>query len=304
MTVPTNTYVSYATEGIKEDVIDVITNISPLDTWFTSNTGSTRAIQSYHEWQTDDLAAAASNAQIEGDDADASAATATTKTGNYTQILRKVFQIADSNEMMDSYGRDSEVNYQKAKHMKELAKDIEYALIVNTASCVGSSGAARTPKGLDGWTSDNCVYGGASFGASPTLSEPILNDALQEIWADGGKPQHVLCGAHQKRQIDGFSTNTRDIAAEARTLVGAVDVFKSSFGVLQIRLHHQINTSLDETVFILGDMDLWKKAWLRPPKTTELAKTGDSRKFMMVTEVTLESRQEKGSGKIDGLATS
>ncbi len=304
MAVPGNTYVTYPTIGIREDLIDIITNIDPIDTYVTGLTGNKRSMQTYHEWQTDTLAAAAANAQVEGDDATSTAAVPTTRTGNYTQILRKTFQVSDTNRAVVAAGRGDELMYQKTmKNLKELARDIEYALVINSSSAVGASGTARTLNGLDGWIADNCTNGGTGVGSS-VLIESTLNDCLQDIWADGGRPQHLLCGAFQKRAIDGFSTNTREIMAEKKTLVAPVDIYKSSFGNLAVKLHHQINTTIPSRLMILGDMNLWNKAWLRPVKAEELARTGASTQMMIEAELTLESLQEKGSGKIANLTTS
>lgn len=302
MTVPTDTYQTYQAVGNREDLIDVITNISPVDTWFMSTVGSGKADNTYHEWQTDALAAAAANAQIEGDDATAAAAVPTTRVGNYTQILRKVWQVSDTQIAVNSAGRSNEADYQKMKALKELAKDIEYALLINSASASGASGTARQLKGVLGWIATNVTTGTGT--GNEALTETMLNDNLQLIWAAGGKPSTVLVGAFQKRTISGFSTNTRWVSADAQQLTRAVSVYQSDFGDLQVRLHQQINTTAPGTVIIFGDMDLWKKAWLRPLVPEELARTGSSRKFMAEAELTLESRQEKGSGKITQLTTS
>jgi len=300
MAVPTDTFQTYQSIGNREDLIDVITNIDPVDTWVTSNTGSGRATATFHEWQTDALASAAANAVIEGDDAANVAITPTTRLGNYTQILRKVWQITDTQEAIDKAGRESEVAYQKTKHLKELARDIEYALVINTASASGASGTARTLQGLAGWITTNVD----TATAARLLTETILNNNLQTIWAAGGEPSVVLCGAFQKRTISAFTTNTREIMAEKKQLTAAVDVYQSDFGQLQVRLHHQINTTTPDELMVLGDMDLWKKAWLRPIQSEMLARTGASSKFMLEAELTFESLQEKGSGQIKDLTTS
>jgi len=297
MAVPTNTYQTFQSIGNREDLIDVITNIDPIDTWLTSNTANVQATGTYHEWQTDVLDTAGPNAQIQGDDAAATAIVPTVRTGGHTQILRKVFSIAGTEEVINKAGRDSEIAYQTQKSLKALARDIEYALIVNTTDAAGAAGVASTLQGLDGGITTN-----VTAAAAAALTETMLNDNLALIWAQGGRPANVLCSAFQKRKMDAFTTNNREINAEDRSLVSAIDIYKSSFGVLNIRLHHQVNTSLNDTVFILGDMDLWKKAWLRPLKRQELSKTGDSTKFMMIAELAFENRQEKGSGKISGLA--
>ena len=58
MTVPTNTYSRYGAIGVREDLADVIYDISPTDTPIMSSIGKARATQANHEWQTDALAAA------------------------------------------------------------------------------------------------------------------------------------------------------------------------------------------------------------------------------------------------------
>ncbi len=301
MTVPANTFQTYQAIGNREDLIDIITNIAPVDTWVTSNTGNTRATAVLHEWQTDTLAAAAANAVIEGDDAAAAAVTPTVRVTNYCQILRKVWQVTDTQNAVMKAGRASESDYQKMKALKELARDIEYALVINTAAASGASGTARQLKGLQGWIATNVTTGTAT--ADEALTEGMLNDNLQLIWAAGGFPSTVLAGAFQKRTISGFSVNTRDIDADSQKVVRSVDVYKSDFGEITIRLHQQVNTTIPGSLLILGDMSLWNKAWLRPVNAEQLARSGSSLKFMAEAELTLESRQEKGSGKITQLLT-
>ena len=60
-----------------------------------SNIGRTTAENTYHEWQTDTLAAAdATNARVEGADASDTSFTATNRVGNYTQISDKVVSVS------------------------------------------------------------------------------------------------------------------------------------------------------------------------------------------------------------------
>jgi hypothetical protein len=296
MAIPTNAFTTYESIGQREDLIDVITNISPVDTWFTSNSGTVKASGRFHEWQTDALAAAAANAVIEGDEASATAITPSERLGNYTQILRKTFSVTDTADMVDKAGRDSELSYQVQKNLKELARDIEYALIINSASASGASGTARQLKGVLGYIATTNTTGSAT--GTQVLTEAMLNDNLAALWAQGGMPSNVLCGAFQKRKISNFSVNTRDVAADEKKVTRAIDIYQSDFGTLAIRLHHQMNTTAADTLIVLGDMGLWKKAWLRPVVQQKLAKTGASTKMMIEAELSLESRQEKGSSKI------
>ena len=298
MATPANTYQTYQAIGNREDLIDIITILSPMDTWFTSNTGSTRAISTYHEWQTDTLDTPAANAQIEGNDFTGEAVTATTRIGNYTQILMKAFTISETQRAIVAAGRNDEVDYQTLKMSKSLARDIEYALVLNSTSAAGASATARQLKGVLGWITSNV---GTVVATSVALTEAIYNTNLATIWKQGGYPTVTLVGAYQKQQISGFTSNVRRIEAEEKKLVNSVDVYESDFGMIMVRLHHILNDNNPGYVVNLGVMELWVKAWLRPVNRIELAKTGSADKYKIEAELTLESRNQLGSGMISGL---
>lgn len=294
---------TYQTVGIREDINDIISNISPMDTYVFSNTGDTTATQTYHETQTDALDAPAANAAIEGADAAFGDLTASVRVGNYTQILQKTYAVSETNEAATHAGRKSQLSYQKTKAMKALARDMEYAMVINATAASGASGTARTMKGVLGWIATNVSTGTAT--GDEALTEDMYNDNLQLIWAQGGvAPYTTLCGAFQKRKFDGFTTNTRYAMADESKLTSAVNVYESSFGVATVRLHHILNTTAPSVVVNLGDMNLWKKAWLRRTTDRSIAKVGDADRYQCIGEFTLESRQEKGAGKITGLTTS
>lgn len=298
MAVPTNTFQTYAAIGNREDLIDIVTNIAPKDTWFLSNSGNSRATAVLHEWTNDTLAAPAANAQIEGDDQAASAITAKVRQNNYTQIIRKAYTLSDTQVATEQVGGDP-VAYEKRKKLTELARDMEYAFLINSATASGASGTARQMKGVLGWITTNNTTGTGT--GNETLTESMLNDNLQLVWAQGGMPSAILCGAVQKRKISAFTTNTREVMADDKSLTAAVDIYKSDFGEVRMVLSTIMNTSAADQLIVFGDMTLWSKAFLRPINAEELARTGSARKFMIEAEVTLESRQEKGSGKITQL---
>lgn len=298
VTIPTGEFQTYQAIGNREDLIDIITNISPMDTWFTSNTGSTRAISTYHEWQTDVLDTPAANAQVEGDTAVASSITPTVRLGNYTQILWKVFQITETQRAVVAAGRNDEVDYQTMNKSKSLARDIEYALVLNASSASGASATARTLKGVLGFITTNV---GTVSATTVALTETIYNANLATIWAAGGYPTVTLVGSYQKQKISGFTSNVRRIEAEEKKLVNSVDVYESDFGMIMVRLHHILNDNNPGYVVNLGVMELWVKAWLRPVNRIQLAKTGSSDQYKIEAELTLEARNEVGSGMITGL---
>lgn len=305
MTIPTNDFTTYDAIGNREDLIDVITNISPVDTWFTSNTGSGKATARYHEWQSDTLAAAAANARIEGDTKVATAVTPTSRTGNYTQILSKEFMVTETQDTVSKAGRTSETAYQTQKRMKELAMDIEYALLINASAVSGDTATARQLKGVLGWITTNTATGTATGNATPLLAANIRT-SLQAIWAQGGKPQYILCGGFQKIQISTMTTtNTKYVDAPEKKVIDSVDVYDTDFGRLAVKLSHILDGATNATkgtIIIFGDMALWQKAWLRPVKKKEMPIASFSTFYSIEAELTLESRQEAGSGKMTNLS--
>jgi hypothetical protein len=74
----------------------------------------------YHQWQEDSLAAATSNKADEGADASYSTAAQTTTLGNYCQISTKTVDISRTLDIVQKYGRKSEVAMQLMKRGKEL----------------------------------------------------------------------------------------------------------------------------------------------------------------------------------------
>lgn len=300
MTILTNAYSTYTAIGNREDLIDLITNISPEKTPVLSMTGSTRATARLHEWLTDVLTAPTANSYIEGDDTASVAVTPPTRVNNVTQILKKIFTVTETQEAVDKAGRSSEIGYQTQNQMKSLATDIEYAFIVNSAAVTGTTAAARVMNGMTGFIATNQ----STATANRTLTSTILDALLQTVWAAGGNPDYILCGGAQKIAITN-STNfpgmTKWVAAEKNAVYNSVDVYQSPFGTMQVVLSYVMNTSLANSLYAV-ELGKWRKAWLRPIKQEELAKTGDGRKFHIVAEVTLESLNEKANGAVKNLS--
>jgi hypothetical protein len=323
MSLPTNTYSKYDSVGNREDLEDVIYDISPTETPFLSNAGRTKAKAVFHEWQTDVLAAAAANKKLEGDDATGNTLAATTRYGNYTQISAKTVVISGTLEAIDKAGRDSELKYQIAKAGKALKRDMEYALTQNQATVSGSEATARSLGSVESWlfsVSGNVVDGtggttpayssgvSAPTDASSTnlisFTEARLKSVIQSCWTDGGDPKMIMVGPFNKTKASamaGIATLYKDVPGKKQaTVIGAADIYVSDFG------EHMIvpnRFSRDRTALIL-DMDYWKVATLRPIQQNVLAKTGDSEKRQILVEYTLVAANPNASGKVADLKTS
>lgn len=316
MTVPTGTYQTYTTVGIREDLADVIYDISPVDTPFLSTVPKVTATATLHEWQTDELANAdGENAAIEGDDAPQTSATPTVRLTNYTQISTKDARVSGTNRSVDSAGRGDELAYQLLKRGKELKRDMETILLSNQAKSAGNASTPRTLAGVPAWIATNTSHVGtdpAGTGANArgdgtqrAFTEDMLREVVRETWDSGGQPDLLMVGAYNRQVVSRFGTEANVRIAmqkmEDSVLHTSFEVYQSDFGSLKI-VPDRFQRARD--AFVLQS-DLWAVAYLpgRNMKTIDIAKTGDSDAKQILSEYTLEARNEAGSGGIYDLTT-
>jgi len=150
--------------AIREDLANVIYDISPVDTPFISNIGRDSASNTYFEWQTDALASAdTANAAIEGADAGNADFDPTVRVANYTQISTKVISVSGTADATNNAGMRTVMAYQTAKKAKELKRDMEAILTSNQAGAAGSgTSTARKTAGLPTWLITNSQANGAT----------------------------------------------------------------------------------------------------------------------------------------------
>jgi len=311
MSVPSNTYLRYTSIGVREDLSDVIYDISPTDTPIMSSIGKAKATNTLHESQTDALAAATTNnALIEGDDATAASLSATVRLTNFTQIVGKTVQISGTLEAVDKAGRKSEKAYQLAKASAEIKRDIETILTANQAKTNGTAtSAARKMGSLLSWITTNVSKGSA--GTNPTgdgsdvrsdtttrtFLESMLQSVAQSIFSNGGTPKLLVVPPGLKATTSGFTGVAAQryvTGAEPTTIVAAAGAYLSDFGLISIVPDRFMRT----TDALVLDPEYAALAYLRPFQTNELAKTGDSEKTQILAELTLEMRNEKAHGGI------
>ena len=329
MAVPTNTRETYGAIGIREDLSNIIYNISPMDTPFLNGCGRGTADNTLFEWQTDELKAAASNTQIEGNDYTSTAETEPRRLSNYTQISATQVQSSGTAEAVDFAGRKSTQAYQLAKRAKEMKRDMELMLLEGTVKAVGSSGAARNTACFSTWIGTTAVgtsnvvaasTGGGltnngagaagpdgtteagTGGADTPITIALVNNVAARIWNLGGTPDTILCDSTVKGTISSSTVGGAVVAAPRKdigskdniTAVNAVDVLVTDFGTFKVVPDRFIPTT--QVDFI--DFDLWSVDYLRPFRTETLAKSGDSVKQLLIAEYGLRAKNGNGSGQL------
>jgi len=308
MAQPDNTFDSYDAVGIREDLENVIYDVSPEETPFYTTCKKVTASNTYHEWQTDALRASGSNAHIEGDATTAEARVATTRLGNYTQIFKNAVVIPDTDKGLDKAGRASEMAYQVLKIAKEQKLDIEKALFANNARVAGDATTARELAGTETWftsTIQNKGSGGAhaagtgadarTDGTQTAFDQDKFDAIMQNCWEKGGKPDSVYLSAYLMNLALAFTGNNNQrssVQAGDKKVVKSLDVYVTPWGTIEFIPSRE---NRGRTVHVMQD-DMWAVAVLRGTNNVELAKTGDSTKRQVLTELTLVAKNEKSSG--------
>lgn len=291
-----NTYIAV---GNKEDVSDIITNISPSDTPLYTRIGKTKATQVLHEWLEDQLGDPIANAESEGYTYSTTNAEPRKRLHNYTQIMHRGVHVTDSQEAVLHYGIRSEMAYQMAKVLKELAFDCEKALIEQaTPNPGGMPTPPREFGGLPFWIVTNVKTAPITPGVG-NLTFDLINDALEDTWTGGGKPSILLISPRNKRIISNFTAgNTKYMEGnKTHKLSQMISVLETDFGTLQCLTDRFMPNDI---IYGLSP-EYMKKAFLRPFKTGDMPKMNDTQRKYVNGEWTLEMRAEKAHFKIDGL---
>ena len=294
----TGTYKSYDQVGKKEDVEDIIYDISPTLTSFTSSIGTSTASATLHQWQEDNLAAVGTNAAVEGADAGTSSVDTTTMNTNHTQIFTKVVQTSGTADAVQKYGRDSELAYQIGKKGKELRRDIEHAFV--GAVQAGTAGNGSTARQLTSAQNQIDSSTTSTAGSNRAFTETLLLGVLQDVYEAGGDPNQIQVTPSHSVTVSNFAASSgreRDFGTGTR-LVNVVDVYVSPFGECSV----VPNRFLQDNTCLVLDTEYWSRAVLRPIKTINLAPTGDSDKRQLLTELTLVCENNKASGLIEKLS--
>ena len=214
----------------REDLLNLITNISPMDTLFLSGLEKVPASNTTHEWLVDILADfgdpdngnADVQAVAEGSDATFDPLVPRKRLCNLTHILRRTFDVSDTQRDVNTAGIRDEYAYQMRKAIQELARFIEFALVHSQRAFQVAQGnsVGVVPRQMDGYdafaaaTDPTCATTlglGANemgtvttvTGASPVncIDECILNAHLEDMWEKGAMTDSLYANSPQKRSL-------------------------------------------------------------------------------------------------------
>lgn len=315
----TNTFVTADAVGNREELSDVVSRITPEDTPIYSMIGKEKAKSTHPEWEVDDLAAPGENAQAEGDEFDFDEITPPDRVGNYTQIFRKSWAISQTQEAVDNAGRLEKIKKQKLKKGIEVRKDIEYAILDNTAS---KATDARKFGSLASWYETNVSRGAtganggynsgtglteaATAGDQRAFTKTLLDGVMQQVYQSGGRTRFAVVSPYVKSVFTTFMSDTnvaqfRYAASGGKnTIIATADVYEGDFGKVMI-VPNRVQAATAEmasNVHLLDPSLLAMKMLRKIQNVKNLAKTGDAEKGVIIGEGTLAVKNEQGLGVI------
>jgi hypothetical protein len=251
---PAGTYLETAAIGVKEDLADIIYRIDPDETPLVSACSRVGANQVLTEWLIQELNAASDNAQPEGFTAVMQAVLKPVRLNNVCQIIARTVGVSNTLRSVDMAGGEDEYNRQLILRGMEVKRDLELAV---TSPLVRTITDPRHMSGLPCYTLNGSrgagagvmpVGDGSNAGTAGTLRDltlAMVDTAVQQCWQAGGKPSLGIMSGNVKAYFATLSQggtgnavvaqNIQNVTArEQVTIMGAVDVYRTNFGTIDL----------------------------------------------------------------------
>jgi len=251
---PSGTYIETAAIGVKEDLADIIYQIDPDETPLVSACSRVAASQVLTEWLVQELNAASDNAQPEGFTAVAQAVLKPVRMNNVCQIIARTVGVSNTLRVVDMAGGEDEYNRQLVLRGMEVKRDLELAI---TSPFIRTITDPRHMSGLPAYCANGSRGAGAGVmpvgdgsnagtaGTARDLTLAMVDAAMQQCWQAGGKPTLGIMSGNTKQYFATLSQggtgnavvaqNIQNVTArEEVTIMGAVDVYRTNFGTLQL----------------------------------------------------------------------
>ena len=290
----------YGDTSIREDVVAFVELITATESWFLNNLGKTQASGPVHQTQIDTLLTAASLAVQEGEDLTNTALTTPTLLANIVQHVAKAFAVSDVQRKVAHFNGEDMLAYQTVKAAKDMGNALEFD-IIRSVLVSGVSGTVPKMKGIVVAISKSTNTTVHSSGT--VLSASIINGLMKANWdnSNGTVATELFMGSFLKNVVDGFTQKSNTLVNVPSTeILNTVDVYNTSFGRINVHVHRRVQLSssgggigADATGRLLFvNPEYLKIAYLNPIYMVDLAKTGAADKKALVTDLTLEVKNQ------------
>ena len=324
-----------AVKNIREDLGNVIFNVTPFMTPFTSGISQTKATADTHEWLTDTYADAVdTNASVEaGLPQTSTAGTTRVRLGNFIQIADKTVTVTKKAEFMDRAGvPGKEMAYQLMKLGKELQMDVEKQTLgcygaVSTkaqgdAANAGVSGAfgsfivtnQEANGGTDNTGNGAGVGDGSTVpvvaGANTQIDQGLMDDLLDGVWDNSGdiNSAKIMASAGTISSLrntlsgmaDNVDSNLNANSTSGGNIISRVAVYVSQFGPIAVVPNKHMPA---KTLYVV-DYSTWGLAFAGGKKihTTDIATQTSAEQKLLECYYTLEARSEEANAAYYNIA--
>lgn len=219
---------------------------------------------------------------------------------NNTQILSKTFRVSGTADAVDTYGRSKETAIQLVKAGAELKRDLEHAMIgTGQAAEAGNSTTARKMAGFQGQVDASMILDNG--GTARDLTEALVLEADEKLYNEGAEATVLMVKPTDTLKVadfaqDGTKERGRDFASSDK-VTNVVRFYISPFGEKKV----VANRFIKSTDAFLFDPSDWKQLTLRGWNRELLAKTGDSKRHMLLGEFSLKNANQKDAVVITDL---
>ena len=327
-----------AQKNIREDLGNVIFNVTPFMTPFTSGIAQTRATADTHEWLTDTYEDAIdTNARVEaGLPQTSTAGTTRVRLGNFIQIADKTVTVTKKAEFMDRAGiPGKEMAYQLMKLGKELQMDVEkqtlgcYGAVSTklqgTAANAGVSGAFgsylvtnQQNGGVAGAVANPGNAAGVGDGSTvPTvggvtaaIEQARMDSLLDGVWDNSGdiNSAKIMASAGTVSSLrntlngmaDNVDSNLNANSTSGGNIISRVAVYVSQFGPIAV----VPNKHMPANTLYVVDYSTWGLAFAGGKKihTTDIATQTSAEQKLLECYYTLEARSEEANAAYYNIA--
>jgi len=292
-------YFSYDDGNRLTDVQRDVVTITPTKTPFLSSIRKTKAYNTLHQFPQDSMSVRNDNAVIEGASFSSDTLTTPSWRVNATQIFDKVFDLTSTELWVKGAGIDNQYAYQLQKATKEIATDIETALLKGSFAS-GTGSLARRLAGVLNWISTNLT----AVASGTKLTESFFNGLSELAWDAGGDIDKCYVGSTMKRAISGFTASgTKNVDLATKALVNTVDTYDSDFGKLEITLSRDINNAANDCSVLIIQEDLMRMAIgeeVHELSSEEVGQTKHAKMGVIRGELTLEVRAQAANSLATG----
>lgn len=274
---------------IREELMDAIYNVTPHETPLLSRLSAVGVGNMYVQWLVDVFASAADNAQLEGIAATDLALTVPTRAENITQIFYKGGKVSDRQRAVDHAGMEDPFVYYEGKHVVEIKRDMELALVKGSAA----TGTTDTANQMGGFM--NVISTNKTSISAVTMTETVFNNLLELTWGNTAvMPTEVYVGPKLKRTISLYATKvTPFLDADDKKQVLTTTRYESDFGIVSVDLHRDLQNNASSCEMLVIDPNWFATGWLQPLRREVLPRDGKRDRYQISGEFTLLYRNEK-----------